>query len=156
MHQRDAAAEPHGPARRDEIFAAPRPQIVDAQVDGADVRETPRRRLFGFLLGILLGSLGERSQRDGEAADHVQRRRDHPAVQDLADRIADQFGPHIEPQPRRFGIERIDLEAEHAIERNHLLEGAPDLRLEALSFSPAGHIEIPDRRPLGLPYPDRG
>src|SRR6202035_603070 len=82
-----------------------------------------------------------RRQRDGEAADHVQRRRDHPAVQDLADRIADQFGPHLEPQARRLGIKRIELEPEHAVERDHLLEGAPDLRLDALDLAPAGHID---------------
>ena len=52
MDHRDAAAEPHDAPRGDEIFAAPRPQIVDAQVDGADFGEMPRRS-FGLLLTVL-------------------------------------------------------------------------------------------------------
>jgi hypothetical protein len=50
-------------AGSNEKFAAPRPQIVDAQVDGANIRKLSRQRLFGFF--------GERRERNGEAADHV-------------------------------------------------------------------------------------
>ena len=52
MGHRDPAAEPDHAAGGDEIFAAPRPQIIDPQVDGADVGKMPRRRLFGFLVGF--------------------------------------------------------------------------------------------------------
>jgi hypothetical protein len=40
-----------------------------------------RRRLLDFF--------GEQRERDGEAADHVECCRDHPAVQDLTNRVAD-------------------------------------------------------------------
>ena len=69
--------------------AAPRPQGVDAQVDGAD-----NRKLLGRRRDALFG---DRGQRNGEAADHVESGRDHAAMQDLADRVADQLRPHLEP-----------------------------------------------------------
>jgi hypothetical protein len=36
-----ATAEPNDAAGSNEKFAAPRPQMVDAQVDGADIRKLP-------------------------------------------------------------------------------------------------------------------
>ena len=70
----DAASEPDHAAGGDEILAAARPQIIDAQVDGADVLELRHGRQFGFG--------GERRQSDGEATDHIQRRRYHATMQD--------------------------------------------------------------------------
>jgi hypothetical protein len=101
----------------------------------SNIRKLPRRRLFGFF--------GERRECDGEAADHVECRRDHPAVQGLTNRVADQLRSHVEPQPRRLGNERIDLEPKHAIERNHLLEGATNFWLNATNVASADHIDTP-------------
>jgi hypothetical protein len=49
MGYRNAAAEPTYAARGHGMLAAPWPEVVDAQVDGADIRKVARARLFGFL-----------------------------------------------------------------------------------------------------------
>src|SRR4029078_2172220 len=120
-NHRDSAAEPDDAPGGDEKLAASRPQVVDSQVDGANVWEMPWRRRLGFAGERRLA--GERGQGDCETAHHVERRRDNPTMQNLTDRIADQFGPHIKSQSRRLGIERVDLETEHAVEWDHLFEG---------------------------------
>ena len=91
-----------------------------------------RGRQFGFG--------GERGQSDGEAADHVQRRRDHATMQYLANRIADQLRPHVESQPRCLRVERFKCQTEHAIEQDHLFEGVSDCRFCVLSLAPISHI----------------
>ena len=74
---------------------------------------------------------------DREAGRDVEHRRDHAAVQDLPARIADQLGPHVEAQLRRVRIDRLDLQAEHAVERHVLLEHLPQLGFHRLSSSDA-------------------
>jgi hypothetical protein len=70
-----------------------------------------------------------------KARDHVEHRGNHPAVQNLAPRIADQFGLHVEAQLRRIRIGRLDLQAEDAVERHSLLEHMPQFGFHRLQVS---------------------
>src|SRR6185312_7349966 len=69
---------------------------------------------------------------DREPGHYVERRRDHPAVQDAARGVADQFGLHVETQLWFLGVEGFDLEPQHLVEGHEFLEEAPQAFLAFL------------------------
>ena len=75
-----------------------------------------------------------------------------PPCRNLADRIADRLGPHVEPWSRRLEVERIDPKTEHTIERDNLFEGPPEFRLNGLNIPLAAHIYNPDRGSPTTPH----
>ena len=114
---RDARAEAQHLGAQQEALAEGRAQVVDAQVDRAELAEAAQP------LGRRLGHVARADRRHhGEAGHGVERRADDAAVQALVRVVADQVGPHRQMAADAVGGERVDAQAEDVVERNAFLE----------------------------------
>jgi hypothetical protein len=78
-----------------------------------------------------------------EAGHRVQRRADDAAVQALVREVADELGPHRQVAAGAARRQGVDAQAEHAVERDALLEhrgqGADELVFERRRGGRSGH-----------------
>src|SRR4051794_22728024 len=109
------------------------------QIDGADARKMAVLRV--------LAALPEDGEMNGEAGRHVEHGGDHAAVEDLPARVADQVRAHVEAQLRCSGIERLDLQAEHAVEWYAVLEHVAELGFQLREILHHAHCPFTMRAP---------
>ena len=97
----------------DKVRSGTRSQVIDAHIDGAEARKA------FHLLFQAAGSdaLGD-AQKRHESRGHIQSRRYHATVQDVARVIADQLVAHAEAHARMRVGQLLDFQAEQLIERN--------------------------------------
>lgn len=129
LHGGDAASESGNPAGSCKFFANALAQVIGPQIDGADPAETVDYLFCRFAVELF----GD-TDRYGESADGVERRRDHAAVQAAMQVMTDQVGPHLEAKRRRFRVEGCNLQAEQLVEADPVLEHVAQHRFEASLF----------------------
>ena len=115
--RRDARAEAEDLAAQREAFADGGTQVVDAQVDRAELAEAAQpleRRL------VHVACADRRHHR--EPGHGVERGADDAAVQPLVQVVADQLRPHLEVAADAGGREGVDAQADEMVERNALFE----------------------------------
>ena len=126
VRDRDAVAEPHHAPGGDEILAAPGPQIVDAQVDRADLREAAAS-------GLTIRSLFTARWTAKPAATSSTAAITPPC------RICRRVLPISSGRmsKRSFGASGsidVHLQPEHAVERHAVLEDLPQLGFHRLAL----------------------
>ena len=133
-----------------ELLADRGAQVVDAQVDGAQLGEA-LQPLQWRLLEVARADRGHHRQ----AAHRVQPGADHAAVQSLVGEVADQLGPHLDVPGDALGRHDVDLQAQHAVEHHalfeHLLEHGDELGLESAAAHWASSVLRTPEFALGRP-----
>src|SRR5450830_1654023 len=125
-----------------EEFADGGAQVVDAQVDGAQLAKALESLHRG-----LVHVAGTDGRHHGQ---RIQAGGDHPAVQAVVAEVADQLVLHVDARAHRVGLERGDLQAEHGVEDDHLfedlLQAGFELGLESLGQGGVGFAHKPHCR----------
>ncbi len=120
--------------RGGEALAATGAQVIDTQVDGAELGQPRHALLAGQVLMFVEGA----DQRHGAAGD-VEQRGDHPAVEDAVDEVADQLRLHRQVHGDALGAQFIELDTEHLVEGDALEEQADRLLQFCVEFKGLGH-----------------
>ncbi len=109
--------ERSGTAMGGERPAASRAQVVDAQVDGAELRQ-PRHALVAWQFAMPF----EGADQGHRSAGDVEQAGDHPAVENALNEVADQFVLHRQVEDYPLAAEAHHADAEHAVEGDALEE----------------------------------
>jgi hypothetical protein len=100
-----------------ERFADAGAQVVDAQVDGPELAEALQPLLRRFVHVARADG-----RHHGQPAHRVEPRADHAAVQAVECVVADEFALHGDVADDAFGLQAGDLQAQHLVEHDPLLE----------------------------------
>ena len=94
-----------------EVVADAGAQVVDAQVDGAELGEAVQA-----LLGRLVHVAGTDGGHDGQAAHGVQPGADDAAVHPVVAEVPHQFAAHVDAGGDMVRVQAGDLQAQHLVE----------------------------------------
>src|SRR5574341_1050910 len=116
------------------MLADPWPQIIDAEVDGADLAKSRRHRPHGLALHGL-----QHTEECHKASHEVQGTRDDAAMERTADEIPDQLLPHRQSQRDVIETQRIYRETQHSIEGNLFRNDVTNHRQDLIEITSTIH-----------------